>query len=239
MVSERQFELLNFIIEEYIESAKPVASALVNRRGKFRVSPATIRNDMNDLEEAGLLTHLHTSGGRVPTDAAYRFYVDSLLEDEISISNSLMDKIDDVLSGDDPREINKSIAKALSDLSDNIVITGISHGNDFNKFGISSLFEMPEFREFKRVFQMANFFDEFDESFKKLEREFFQSDDLNIYIGRENPEPSLRHEAVMCATYNLPGGLTGNLTLIGPTRMDYHKNISLITYVVDKMNNQT
>ena len=74
----RSHEILRAVIEEYIATAAPVGShALVERRN-LNVSPATVRNIMAELEEAGLLSHPHTSAGRVPTDAGYRVYVESM-----------------------------------------------------------------------------------------------------------------------------------------------------------------
>src|SRR4030095_7090637 len=63
----------------YVETAEPAGSRTISRRFGLGVSPATIRNTMSDLEEKGLLYHPHTSAGRVPTDVAYRIYVDSML----------------------------------------------------------------------------------------------------------------------------------------------------------------
>ncbi len=79
-VNDRRQKVLGAIVESYIESAVPVGSRMVAQRFRRTVSPATIRNVMADLEDMGLITHPHTSAGRVPTDKGYRFYVDSLLE---------------------------------------------------------------------------------------------------------------------------------------------------------------
>ena len=76
----RSQAILRAVIEEYVTSAQPVGSlALVERYG-LGVSSATVRNILADLETAGLLTHPHTSAGRVPTDAGYRFYVESIVD---------------------------------------------------------------------------------------------------------------------------------------------------------------
>ncbi|MBI2527210.1 MAG: heat-inducible transcription repressor HrcA [Candidatus Rokubacteria bacterium] len=77
-LNERHRQVLLAVIAEYVESAEPVGSRSVARRHMRGLSPATIRNVMADLEEMGYLSHPHTSAGRVPTDKAYRFYVDAL-----------------------------------------------------------------------------------------------------------------------------------------------------------------
>lgn len=84
MVGERQAAILAAVVREYIGAALPISSrALLDRCG-FELSSATIRNDLAALEIAGLLTHIHTSSGRIPTDRGYRFFVDFLLEPNLS-----------------------------------------------------------------------------------------------------------------------------------------------------------
>jgi len=78
-LSERERRVLEAVIQSYVETAQPAGSNAIARRFGLGVSSATIRNTMSDLEEKGLLYHPHTSAGRVPTDVAYRVYVDSLL----------------------------------------------------------------------------------------------------------------------------------------------------------------
>ena len=78
-LSARSRQILEAIVEDYIATAEPVGSSAVARRHALTLSSATVRNVMAHLEEMGLLTSPHTSAGRVPTDKAYRFYVDSLV----------------------------------------------------------------------------------------------------------------------------------------------------------------
>lgn len=78
-LTEREQLVLEAVIRTYVETAEPAGSRTVARRFKLDISPATVRNTMSDLEEKGYLFHPHTSAGRMPTDRAYRLYVDSLL----------------------------------------------------------------------------------------------------------------------------------------------------------------
>src|SRR5690349_1836578 len=78
-LSRRERKVLEAVIRSYVETAEPAGSRTLSRRFGLGVSPATIRNTMSELEEKGFLFHPHTSAGRVPTDKAYRLYVDSLL----------------------------------------------------------------------------------------------------------------------------------------------------------------
>lgn len=78
-LTERERKVLEAVIETYVETAQPAGSRQLAKRFQLGVSPATIRNTMSDLEDKGFLYHPHTSAGRVPTDVAYRVYVDSLV----------------------------------------------------------------------------------------------------------------------------------------------------------------
>ena len=234
---------MNFIIKKYVKPAKPVGSALVAKRGGFELSPASLRSEMYELEKAGYLSHLHTSGGRVPTDKAYRYFVNNLLENDSEPTINEKRKIKTAInSSSDPYRLNQGIARILSELSDNLIITKVLDDDNFYKVGLASLFEMPEFREFDRVFRLASFFDEFDRIFEKVERDFFgdfedeKLSGFNVFIGRENSLPGIRDETIMTVRYDLPEGLEGLLTLVGPTRMDYGKNISLIKYTTEQLN---
>ena len=79
-LNERSREIFRMVVDAYVETGEPVGSRTLSRRGTLDLSPATIRNVMADLEEAGLLFAPHTSAGRLPTDAGLRLFVSGLLE---------------------------------------------------------------------------------------------------------------------------------------------------------------
>ncbi len=81
MLDDRKAAILRAVVKEYIDTAQPVGSAHVARIGALNVSPATVRNEMAQLEREGFLAHPHTSAGRIPTDKGYRFFVDDLRAD--------------------------------------------------------------------------------------------------------------------------------------------------------------
>lgn len=94
----RHQEVLKAVILDHILTAEPIGSRSLSRRYGFQLSPASIRNIMADLEEAGLLSQPHTSAGRVPTDLGYRLYVDSLMEPE-SVSPAEAQRIREGIAG--------------------------------------------------------------------------------------------------------------------------------------------
>ena len=79
-LSQRKQKILKAVIDEYIGTAEPVGSRAISKKDDLDISSATIRNEMADLEEMGYLVQPHTSAGRVPTDAGYRFYVNTLMK---------------------------------------------------------------------------------------------------------------------------------------------------------------
>jgi heat-inducible transcriptional repressor len=80
MITERQEKLLNFLVREYISTAEPVSSLALKKITDLDVCGATIRNDLQELTEAGYISQPHTSAGRIPTQKAYRYFADKIEE---------------------------------------------------------------------------------------------------------------------------------------------------------------
>ena len=79
-LSDRKIQILQAIINDYIETAEPVGSRTIAKKYNLGISSATIRNEMSDLEEMGLILQPHASSGRIPSDMGYRLYVDHLMQ---------------------------------------------------------------------------------------------------------------------------------------------------------------
>lgn len=117
-LSERSRQILAAIVEAHIETAEPVGSGTVVRRGEISLSPATVRNVMAELEERGFLLSPHTSAGRVPTEKAYRFYVDSLLRERPSGAEGAPGLVsDDCLRGLRMEKVLQEVGRTLSNVS--------------------------------------------------------------------------------------------------------------------------
>ncbi|GFO59613.1 heat-inducible transcription repressor HrcA [Geomonas silvestris] len=117
-LSERGKRILEAVIEDYIATAEPVGSRTLTKSHALALSPATVRNVMSDLEEMGFLTSPHTSAGRIPTDKAYRLYVNSILE----VRNLTRDNREEIkrrcqLAGKDISEVLKETSRLLSSTS--------------------------------------------------------------------------------------------------------------------------
>ena len=118
-LSPRKIRLLQAIIDDYIATAMPVGSRTISKKYMSEFSAATIRNEMSDLEEMGYLEQPHTSAGRIPSDLAYRVYVDRMLQvgdltpDETKLVRRYFNK-----RMEEMEQVVKSAAKVLSDLTD-------------------------------------------------------------------------------------------------------------------------
>lgn len=113
-LSSRERQVLEAVVRTYVDTAEPAGSRTLARRFDFGVSPATIRNTMADLEEDGYLSHPHTSAGRVPTDLAYRFFVDRVVRPESLTPSDKVRIGREILSGDGTLErILKNATRAL------------------------------------------------------------------------------------------------------------------------------
>lgn len=115
-LNERERRVLEAVIQSYVETAEPAGSRTIARRFGLGVSPATIRNTMSDLEEKGYLFHPHTSAGRVPTDIAYRLYVDSLMR-VAPIASSDRDLLAERLKPGEGSTIEAILRRAAQSLS--------------------------------------------------------------------------------------------------------------------------
>ncbi|GGG26780.1 heat-inducible transcription repressor HrcA [Lysinibacillus alkalisoli] len=142
MLTNRQLEILQVIVDDFITSAQPVGSRQISKKEHIMYSPATIRNEMADLEEMGLLEKTHTSSGRVPSDKGYRFYVDHLLQPK-KLKRDELQQIKSVFTSQQ-LETEQVIRKSAAILSQLTSYTSIMLGPDvqshrIKKFSIVSL----------------------------------------------------------------------------------------------------
>ncbi|MFH1701459.1 MAG: heat-inducible transcriptional repressor HrcA [Candidatus Zixiibacteriota bacterium] len=123
-LSVREKEVLACLVSHYVETADPVGSRVIANKFKLGISPATIRNTMQDLEEMGMVTQPHTSAGRIPTDSGYRLYVDMLLGREMlteSEKKAINDRLSPGYGGID--SVLEQTSRVLANLSNQIGLT--------------------------------------------------------------------------------------------------------------------
>jgi len=225
-MNDRKEALLSQIIKEYIKSANPVGSKLLEEKSKLGVSSATIRNEMSDLEKEGYVTHAHTSAGRLPTEKGYRYYLDNLIKtselnkkEQESLKNYL-----NVLKGQELELMIKELAKQLAEFSKNTVVVGFSENNVYYT-GIVNLFSQPEFNDPACVYDMSLVVDHLD----KVMAEIFSTiNNIEVKIGSKNPFGE------QCSVVLTPWKIKsqkGILGILGPMRMDYERNLGLVKFI--------
>jgi heat-inducible transcriptional repressor len=140
-LSDRERHVLAALIDHYVKSAQPVGSRVLANRYKLGVSPATIRNTLQDLEELGLVTQPHTSAGRIPTDLGYRIYVDLLLKPE-QLSLGEKQKIDEeIASAFTPiDQILEQTSRILAEVSSQL---GVSTSPEFDRAVLTKMEMLP------------------------------------------------------------------------------------------------
>ena len=141
MLTNRQLLILQVTVDDFIETAQPVGSRQLSKKEEVPFSPATIRNDMADLEDLGFLEKTHTSSGRVPSEKGYRYYVDNLLTPQL-ISK---DEIKQIRSIFEERmvETEQIIRKSANILSELTNYTSIMLGLDVRKHRVKRLSIVP------------------------------------------------------------------------------------------------
>ncbi len=227
----RQQKILSSIIEEYTNTAIPVGSEVLMKKYNLKVSSATIRNDMNELEEEGLLYQPHVSSGRIPTDEGYRYFIEEIMKDK-DLSREDQQKLQRELLKlkAQNKRLTKTTAKLLSILSGNLAVSGIPNKDEFAEFGMRDLLAMPEFKKLDEVCRLAEVMDSIDVNVDKLAKGM-KVGETKIFIGKENPVTEMPDCAMMVSPYKLKSGERGVLALIGPKRMRYAKNKSLLNYM--------
>src|SRR3954454_10285949 len=115
-LSRRAQKILHAVVTEYLHAGGAVGSRTVTRRHDLKLSPATVRNVMSDLEELGLLEQRHTSAGRVPTPTGLRFFIDSMLKVR-GLTQREKDEIRERVTAPTPDEVVQRASRLLSDLT--------------------------------------------------------------------------------------------------------------------------
>ncbi|MGI6239373.1 MAG: heat-inducible transcriptional repressor HrcA [Christensenellales bacterium] len=327
-MDERKFMILQAIIDDYISTAMPVGSRTISRKSGVGYSPATIRNEMSDLEELGYLDQPHTSAGRVPSYKAYRLYVDQLLKvaylsgeerdrmrahlttraDQIeslirraasvlsdatrytsvivapqlstlrirnlqmvpvsdstallvivtnagiikdatiripeSITPDMLYELSRMLTeqlADKPLEaVRQLFAELIRDMGEHRrllaeamqVIEEKMATPDASDVVIGGGFNLLSYPEYADVGKAQSFLNVL-ESGETLKRLLTSGTGMEIMIriGPENELPELSDCSILTATYQAGDRSTGTLGIIGPTRMNYHRAISVLKYM--------
>lgn len=333
-MDERKQRVLQAIILDYIATADPVGSRTISRKYELGISPATVRNEMADLEDMGLIEQPHTSAGRIPTQPGYRYYVDCLLEKE-PLKNDIKDVIRGALQNrmretevliqtaskllshltnytslimapfygnnvlkhiklllveetkavmvlvldnghvehrllDVPESLIEEDCAVISDIMNkhlrglaldqwrpSILQNIYSELNSHRKFlrdiidqvekplaaepdqkvylgGTINILNQPEFKHIERIRALLELLEE--ESVVKTLLSSQQDPGVTVRIGSENQYEGMKDCSLVTATYQMDGKIIGTVGVLGPTRMEYSRAISIVEFLTSALN---
>ena len=224
MLTKRQQKILNAVIKEYIETGEPVSSQLLEKKHNFGIGSAMIRVEMQKLTDRGYLLQPHTSAGRIPTDKSYRFFVDNLLQKEFPI-NDRTERIEEIFKEEgDIFKLASHLTKFLAEETSSLAILNLPERDFIFKEGWEELLKEAESFEQDFFSEFAGAIEKFEEIFNDLKI----NSGIRVFIGKENPVKKAKNLSVISSRCKLPNKEKATLTLVGPKRMDYNRNLSLV-----------
>jgi heat-inducible transcriptional repressor len=231
-LGERDEKILDFIVRDYIRSAFPVSSSRVSRGLRLEVSPATIRNAMLELDGEGYLEQPHTSAGRVPTDKAYRYFVDNLMEYR-NPPRREKESIDEMARQISERHelLFETFGKIVSQhLKLFTALASFNGGRRVGGFGLEKILKEPEFENREFAVEFGKLVD----NLESVARSFIRESSLRpkVFIGEENPLNEARDFSTVSVRFG--DGEIGECVIfaVGPKRMDYERASSLLEFAV-------
>lgn len=228
-MNKRQKDILAAVIEDYTNFAVPVGSKVLVERYGFKISSATIRNDMNILEKEGYLHQPYISAGRIPTDKGYKYFVEEIMSNqELTLKEQKKLQQELLKLKAQHKRLSRTTAKLLSSFSGNFAISSL--GKDFSEFGIRELLYQPEFKKIDEFCKVAEALDCIDENIEAILKKV-KEEETKIFIGKDNPIKEISNCSLVVSPYRTRRGEKGVLAIIGPKRMKYAKNKSLIDYI--------
>lgn len=231
-LTERQIKILKAIVEEYMETAQPVGSENLEKKYELGVSPATIRNEMVKLTEAGYLRQPHTSAGRIPTKQAFKLYVDQLMQEkELSVAEEVAAKEKIWDSRFDFDRLMHEAVKALAQQSRALALAQVEEGEVYHA-GYANILELPEFYDIDVTRTVLSILDEAEEV-RKLFSRCFGEGPVHLLLGDELGYEFLEPCGMVFTTFDAGPKKRGSLGIIGPNRLDYPRIIPLVRYFGD------
>lgn len=228
MISERKKFLLETIIKEHLKTAQPVSSGVIVDKYKLDISPATVRNEMMELEEEAYIRQPHTSAGRVPTEAAYRLILKDWLEGRgRRVLKETEQKVLAQIFKHDELSY-KQTAKVIAELSGGAVFWAF-HKNDLYYTGLANLFSQPEFKQLDIIGDISIVIDRLEEIIDNIFEKLLEKE--QVLIGSENPFGNFLSTVLVKYKYDNQSGVFG---ILGPMRMDYSHNLALIEFIKKK-----
>lgn len=228
MLTDRQIQLLEAIISEYLQTTEPVGSTIIVKKYSLKCSAATVRNEMARLLEEGYLDMLHTSSGRIPTPRAYRFFLQEVMEeDEIPVLQEVAVK---QRLWPHRFEFEKMFRQAIISLSEmaNLLAFG-TYDEHVVHAGAVNLLDNPEFWDIQAAKSALHLTDRYELLKKVFDRGSRSFHSVAVLIGEDLGQDNLADVAVAFTPYQVKGK-SGHVGVLGPARMNYSTVIPAVKY---------
>ncbi len=216
-------EVLAMIVEAYFETGAPVSSMALVERG-MKCSSATIRNIMAEFIDEGFLAQPHTSAGRIPTAKAYRYYLDFLMERaHEDLESDLPNFASRTASLDG---LIKHIADSVSELMHQTGMSAFWGHRDVYLHGRNYLIDYSELQDIDKLREIFTFLEDEQSVHEILWRDI--KDRVNVFVGNEIGRPEVSECSLIISACDVGDGKEIRIGIIGPMRMDYGRNLSLL-----------
>lgn len=232
LLTERQKTILMAIIDEYMGNAKEVGSVqLVNKYG-FKLSSATVRNEMVKLMDMGYLDKSHISSGRIPTDLAIRLYVRERVGNTLTNSQKLVQIKQGIFRVRFyPEKLTQAILQILVEQTNSASFVLM---DDLSRhYGVSSLFNYEELQELRLLQRILDLLE--DENLLKNVFSKYDGDEVTVLIGSELGIKDLESCTLAFTKFNFWDNRVGHMGIVGSKRMNYRDVLPSISAVRDSV----
>lgn len=231
-LTPRQAQILKSVVEEYIETATPIGSDVIEKKYNIGVSPATIRNEMVALVQKGYLRQPHTSAGRVPTPKALKLYISQMMQEKtLSVAEEVSAKEHVLSAKDNFDRLMREVTHALAQSTHSVAIATTENGNVWHA-GYANILDIPEFYNIDVTSHVLALLDES----AKIRELFFERitwvDPIEILFGEELGWPNFDSVGIVACKFTSPKG-NGSLGVVGAARFDYPYVIPMVRYFGD------
>ncbi|MBP8591455.1 hypothetical protein KBI33_03280 [Candidatus Shapirobacteria bacterium] len=227
-LTERQIAILKAVVEEYIETARPVSSDRLEKKYRLGISPATIRNEMSDLAEAGYLQKSHISSGRAPTSLGMKFYVRNLLKpQEVSVKDEAGIK-ERIWPHREERE--RLVREATMELARRSGVLSLTIGPDeeFYLAGLANILNFPEFWDIDLTQSLLSILDNYSFWRDLINKE---GEEMPVYVllGEDLGGDHLSSCGFIFSRFRWQGRDYA-IGVLGPCRLQYSRVIPLVNF---------
>jgi transcriptional regulator of heat shock response len=221
MIDARSAQILEAVIEEFINAGEPVSSSYLYRRHNFGIKPAMIRLELEKLSDEGFLEQPHHSAGRVPTDQGYEFFAERALGAEMARHAGNIHHIFHSMLA------HRALPELVGELSDELGLLSVGRDRkSLYKEGLDNLVEHLHWSNDAEIRSVIKDFVDIDERLARVAEKLSPKDELKVFVGKKSPVTKSENLTVVMRACESDDGRVV-LLAIGPKRMDYKKTLNI------------